>query len=131
RVGGLSFGVVADETDNGDSIEVHTFLLVPPDCRGHPKSEWARLPRQEAVFLGGPERGSQNRKGARAKQKLRSRRAPQKPRSSAETNGQDKGTQPNGSPLCWSHPPQKRRNPNHSHFASSGLAVAEILAAVV
>jgi hypothetical protein len=30
-------------------------------------------------------RGSQNRNGARAKQKLRRRRAPQKPRSSAET----------------------------------------------
>src|SRR4029077_20362125 len=50
-----------------------------------PGSEWARLPRQEAAFLGGPERGSQNRNGARAKQKLRRRRAPQKPRSSAET----------------------------------------------
>src|ERR1019366_6472278 len=34
------------------------------------ESEWARLPRQEAAFLGGPERGSQNRKGATAKQKL-------------------------------------------------------------
>jgi hypothetical protein len=52
-----------------------------------PESEWARLPSPEAAFLGGPERGSQNRKGARAKQKLRRRRAPQKPRSSAETNG--------------------------------------------
>jgi hypothetical protein len=50
-----------------------------------PESEWARLPSPEAAFLGGPERGSQNRKGARAKQKLRRRRAPQKPRRSAET----------------------------------------------
>jgi hypothetical protein len=62
------------------------------------ESEWARLPRQEAAFLGGPERGSQNRKGARAKQKLRSRRAPQRPRTIAETNGQDQGTRPNRSP---------------------------------
>ena len=37
-VGGLSFGVVADETDKGDSIEVHTFLLVLPVCLGHPKA---------------------------------------------------------------------------------------------
>ena len=27
-----------------------------------PESEWARLPRQEAAFLGGPKRGSQNRR---------------------------------------------------------------------
>src|SRR6476620_371305 len=42
-VGGLSFGVAADETDKGDSIEVHTFLLVLPVARA-PESEWARLP---------------------------------------------------------------------------------------
>src|SRR5690349_20038462 len=29
-----------------------------------PGSEWARLPRAEAAFLGGPARGSQNRNGA-------------------------------------------------------------------
>src|SRR5947208_7787030 len=28
-----------------------------------PGSEWARLPRPEAAFLGGPERASQNRRG--------------------------------------------------------------------
>src|SRR5262249_40594526 len=32
-----------------------------------PGSEWARLPRPEAAFLGGPARGSQNRKGAKGK----------------------------------------------------------------
>ena len=32
-----------------------------------PGSEWARLPRQGAAFLGGPERGSQNRNGASGK----------------------------------------------------------------
>src|SRR5215471_16620351 len=78
-VGRLSFGVVADETDKGDSIELHTFLLVLPVGLGHRKASG---------------------RGSRAKQKLRSCRAPQRPRSSAETNGQDKGTQPNGSPLC-------------------------------
>jgi len=34
-----------------------------------PESEWARLPSPESAFLGGPAGGSQNRKGARAKQK--------------------------------------------------------------
>src|SRR5258708_19869669 len=29
-VGGLSFGIAADETDEGDSVEVHTFLLFCP-----------------------------------------------------------------------------------------------------
>src|SRR5262245_39149301 len=32
-----------------------------------PGSEWARLPRPEAAFLGGPARGSQNRNGAKGK----------------------------------------------------------------
>jgi hypothetical protein len=32
-----------------------------------PGSEWARLPRPEAAFLGGPARGSQNRNGAEGK----------------------------------------------------------------
>src|SRR5215470_13509893 len=32
-----------------------------------PGSEWARLPRPEAAFLGGPARGSQNRNGAGGK----------------------------------------------------------------
>ena len=41
--------------------------------------------------MGGPEPGSQNRSGANAKQKLRRRWAPQKPRSRAETNGRDRG----------------------------------------
>src|SRR3954470_24777765 len=32
-----------------------------------PGSEWARLPRPEAAFLGGPARGNQNRNGAEGK----------------------------------------------------------------
>src|SRR6478752_9080032 len=32
-----------------------------------PGSKWARLPRPEAAFLGGPARGSQNRNGAGGK----------------------------------------------------------------
>ena len=79
------------------------FSLFRPIVSGTRKRVGA-APQARSCFSGGPERGSQNRKGARAKQKLRRRRAPQKPRSSAETNGQDKGTQPNGSPLCWSRP---------------------------
>src|SRR5436305_1882242 len=86
---GFSLGVIADKTDKGDSVEVHTFLLFCPFVSGT-GSERARLPRQRVAFLRVPERGSQNRQGARAKQKLRSCRAPKKPRSSAETNGHDR-----------------------------------------
>jgi hypothetical protein len=53
-----------------------------------PESERVRLPRQEAAFLGGPERGSQNRNGAKAKQKLRRRWAPQKPPKQCRDIGQ-------------------------------------------
>src|SRR5260370_13404994 len=63
------------------------------------ESEWARLPRQESAFLGGPERGSQNRKGARAKQKLRRRRAPQKAPKQCRDRRAGQGTRPNGLPL--------------------------------
>jgi hypothetical protein len=66
RVGDLLFGIAAEETDESDSVEVHTFLLFCPLSRP-PGSEWARLPRPEAAFLGGPARGSQNRDGAEGK----------------------------------------------------------------
>jgi hypothetical protein len=44
-------------------------------------------PQARSCFSGGTGRGEPEPKGATAKQKLRRRRAPQKPRSSAETNG--------------------------------------------
>src|SRR2546425_92510 len=51
-VGGLSFGVAADETDKGDSIEVHTVLLVLPVCLGHPKASGHGSPDKKLLFWG-------------------------------------------------------------------------------
>src|SRR4030095_7462650 len=65
-VADLLFGIAAKETNESDSVEVHTFLRFCPLSRA-PGSEWARLPRPEAAFLGGPARGSQNRNGAEGK----------------------------------------------------------------
>jgi hypothetical protein len=68
-------------------VEVHTFLLSALLSRA-PGSEWARLPRQEVAFSGGTGNGgARTRMVPQAKQKLRRRRAPQKPRSRAETEG--------------------------------------------
>src|SRR5262245_4545453 len=53
-----------------------------------PGSEWARLPRPEAAFLGGPARGSQNRNGAgRQSKSFAGAGRRKRPRSSAETKG--------------------------------------------
>src|SRR5665213_1044882 len=47
------------------------FFLFCPVCPGALRSEWPPLPRPEVAFLGGPEWGSQNPKGAvLAKQRL-------------------------------------------------------------
>ena len=51
-VGGLSFGVAADETDKGDSIEVHTFLLVLPVRLGHPKASGRGSQDKKLLFWG-------------------------------------------------------------------------------
>src|SRR5215470_14176058 len=50
-----------------------------------PGSEWARLPRPKLLFWGDRHGGARTGTVPEAKQKLRSRRAPQEPRSSAET----------------------------------------------
>src|SRR4029450_8759615 len=52
RVGGLSFGVAADETDKGDSIEVHAFLLFCPFVSGTRKRVGA-APKSRSCFSGG------------------------------------------------------------------------------
>src|SRR5215471_12728597 len=51
-VGGLSFGVVADETDKGDSIEVHAFLLVLPVGLGHRKASGRGSQDKKLLFWG-------------------------------------------------------------------------------
>ena len=56
--GNFLFGLVADETDECHSIDVLKILLFCP-CISGTQSEWARLPRAGAAFLGGPERASQ------------------------------------------------------------------------
>ena len=85
----LLLGIAADETDESDSVEVllHVSPFLP-FCLGHPEASGRAAPKTSSCFSGGTENG-----GARtgmvpqAKQKLRRRRAPQKPRSSAETKG--------------------------------------------
>src|SRR5690349_12130619 len=86
RVADLLFGIAAEETNESDSVEVHTFLRFCPSVSGT-RSEWARLPRPEAAFLGDRHGGARTGTGPKAKQKLRRRRAPQEPRSRAETEG--------------------------------------------
>src|ERR1035441_10473741 len=89
-VGGLSFGIAADKTDKGDSVEVHTFLLFCPLVSGTGKRVGA-APQARSCFSGGTGTGEPEPKGAKATQKRGPRRALQKHRSSAETNGQDRG----------------------------------------
>jgi hypothetical protein len=52
RVGGLSFGVAADETDKGDSIEVHTFLLFRPFVSGTRKASGRGSQDKKLLFWG-------------------------------------------------------------------------------
>src|SRR4051812_49154528 len=72
-----------------------------------PGSEWARLPRPEAAFLGGPARGSQNRNGAEGKaeasQAPGSARAPKQCR-----DGVEQETDRKQSSHGWSQPPKKK-----------------------
>src|SRR5262249_40784813 len=70
-----------------------------------PGSEWARLPRPEAAFLGDRHGGARTGTVPRAKQKLRRRRAPREPRSCAETEG-GTGTDLKQSRHGWSQPPK-------------------------
>src|SRR5262249_778627 len=37
-VANLLLGIAAEETDESDSVEVHTFLLFCPNCLGHPEA---------------------------------------------------------------------------------------------
>src|SRR5258708_6459727 len=69
---------------------IHTFLLVLPVCLGHGKASGRGSPGKKLHFWGDRNGGTRTGKVREQKQKLRSRRAPQKPRSSAETNGQDR-----------------------------------------
>jgi hypothetical protein len=102
-VGGLSFGVAADETHEGDSIEVHTFLLVPPDCLGHRKAS-GRGSQDKKLLFWGTETGEPEPEGceskAEASQLPGAAKAPKQCRD--ERAGQGNATE--GPPLCWSRP---------------------------
>jgi len=50
--GNLLFGVVADETDERHSVEVHKILLVLPACLGHPERVGAAPKGKELLFWG-------------------------------------------------------------------------------
>lgn len=51
-VGDLSFSVAADETDEGDSVEVHTFLLFCPFVSGT-RGRVGAAPQARSCFSGG------------------------------------------------------------------------------
>src|SRR5262245_13234063 len=86
-VAGLIFGIAAEETDESDSVEVHTFLLFCPFVSGTRKRVGA-APQTRSCFSGGTGTGEpEPERCRRQKQKLRRRRAPLEPRSSAETEG--------------------------------------------
>src|SRR4030095_6572249 len=85
-VAGLAFGIAAEETDESDSVEVHTFLLFCPLVSGTRKRVGA-APKTRSCFSGGtgtgepePERsrrqsrsfaGTGRRKGPEAVPRLR------------------------------------------------------------
>ena len=83
-VADLLFGIAAEETDKSDSVEVHTFL---PVCLGHSEASGRGSQDQKLLFWGHRYGGARTGTVPEAKQKLRRRRAPQEPRSSAETEG--------------------------------------------
>ena len=86
-VAGLAFGIAAEETDESDSVEVHTFLLFCPLVSGTRKRVGA-APKTISCFSGGT--GTGEPKPERCRRQSRSfagagRR--KSPRSSAETEG--------------------------------------------
>src|SRR4051794_19345657 len=66
RVADLLFGIAAEETDESNSVEVHSFLLFCPSVSGTRKRVGA-APKTRSGFSGGPARGNQNRNGAEGK----------------------------------------------------------------
>ncbi len=88
-VGGLSFGIAAEETDKGDSVEVHTFLLFCPLVSGTRKRVGA-APKARSCFSGGTGTGEPEPERCESKAEASQVPGAVKPRSSAETNGQDR-----------------------------------------
>ena len=78
----------AEETDESDSVEVHTFLLFCPSVSGTRKRVGAAPKTRSCFFWGDRHGGARTGTGPKAKQTLRRRRAPQEPRSTAETKGE-------------------------------------------
>src|SRR5260370_30822503 len=89
-VGGLFFGIAADETEEGDSIEVHTFLLVLPVCLGHPKASGRGSPGKKLLFWGDRNGGARTGRVREQSRSFADAGRRKKPRSSAETDGQDR-----------------------------------------
>src|SRR5215470_1977045 len=56
RVADFLFGIAAEETDESDSVEVHTFLLFCPFVSGTRKRVGA-APKTRSYFSGGPGTG--------------------------------------------------------------------------
>jgi hypothetical protein len=89
---GLSLGVAADETDHGDSIEVHTFLLVLPVVSGTGKRVGA-APKSRSCFSGGTGTGEPEPEGcgskAEASQTPGAARAPKQCRDNEQDRKRD------------------------------------------
>jgi hypothetical protein len=89
-VGSLSFGVAADETDKGDSVEVHTFLLFCPSVSGTRKASGRGSPGKKLLFWGDRNGGARTGRVREQSRSFADAGRRKKPRSSAETDGQDR-----------------------------------------
>ena len=108
-VADLLFGIAAEETNESDSVEVHTFPFLPV-CLGHPEASGRGSQDQKLLFWGDRHGGARTGTGQKAKQKLRRRRAPQEPRSCGETDGWNRERTRNRSDMVRRSPRYCRHN---------------------
>jgi hypothetical protein len=108
RVADLLFGIAAEETDESDSVEVHTILLFCLCVSGTRQASGRGSQTQKLLFWGNRHGGARTGTVPEAKQRLRRRRAPQEPRSSAETTG-GTGNGPETVTISLSKPPKMQR----------------------
>src|SRR5689334_8376809 len=92
RVADLLFGILAEETDESNSVEVHSFLLFCPSVSGTRKRVGA-APKTRSGFSGGtgtgepePERGRRQSRGFAGAGRRKSPEAVPRQRVAQETN---------------------------------------------
>src|SRR6516225_8583913 len=96
-VADLLFGIAAEETDESDSVEVHTFLLLCPSVSGTRKRVGA-APKTRSCFSGGtgtgepePERCRRQSRGLAGAGRRKSPEAVPRQRGKQETNRKQLG----------------------------------------